>query len=69
MRTVKEIKSDIRETRAEMKAKGIKRVSCFNGGLHGETYSLNATMFRLETELKTRCSPKGGLNISEESTT
>ena len=36
-----------------MKAKGIKRISCFNGGLSGEVYSLNARMFELETKLKT----------------
>ena len=50
MRTLKEIKADIRETRKEMKAKGIKRTSCFNGGLYGEVYSYNARMFALETE-------------------
>lgn len=49
---VKELKAEIRATRAEMRQKGIKRISCFNGGLHGEVYSLNARMFRLETELK-----------------
>ena len=51
--TGKEIKTQMRETRKEMKAKGIKRISCFNGGLQGESYSLNARMFQLETELKT----------------
>ena len=50
--TSKEIKALIRETRKEMKAKGIKRTSCFNGGLQGEVYRLNARMFQLETELK-----------------
>lgn len=49
---VKEIKAEIRATRAEMRSKGIKRVSCFNGGLSGEVYSLNARMFKLETELE-----------------
>ncbi len=48
----KQLRRDLRETRAEMKAKGIKRISCFNGGLQGEVYSLNARVFRLETELK-----------------
>ena len=51
MQTVKEIKAQIRETRKEMRAKGIKRISCFNGGLSGEGYSLNARMFQLEAEL------------------
>lgn len=50
--TIQRIRAEIRATRAEMKAKGIKRVSCFNGGLSGEVYSLNARMFRLENELK-----------------
>jgi hypothetical protein len=49
-RTLKEINRELRETRAEMRAKGIRRTSCFNGGLSGEAYSLNARMFRLETE-------------------
>ena len=47
-----EIKRRIRETRKEMNAKGIRRMSCMNGGLSGEAYSLNALMFRLETELE-----------------
>ena len=50
--TLKEIRKQIRETRKEMRAKGIKRISCFNGGLSGEVYSLNARMFQLETQLK-----------------
>jgi hypothetical protein len=50
--TSQAIKKQIRETRKEMKAKGIKRISCMNGGLLGEVYSLNALMFRLETELQ-----------------
>lgn len=39
----------IRETRAEMKAKGIRRLSVFNGGHSPESYRLNALMFELET--------------------
>ena len=49
--TSKQIRAEIRETRKEMRAKGIKRTSCFNGGLSGEVYSLNARMFSLETKL------------------
>lgn len=49
---IRQAKLAIRECRKEMKAKGIKRVSCFNGGLHGEVYRLNALMFRLETQLQ-----------------
>jgi predicted nucleic acid-binding Zn-ribbon protein len=52
MTNIAEIKKQIQETRKEMRAKGIRRMSCFNGGLHGEVYSLNARMFYLETELK-----------------
>ena len=48
---VKELKAEIRATRAEMRERGIKRVSCFNGGLDSETYRLNARMFALQTEL------------------
>ena len=47
--TLQEIKAEIKAVRAEMKAKGIKRTSCFNGGLEGEVYRLNARMFALET--------------------
>ena len=47
-----DIKALIKETRKEMKAKGIKRTSCFNGGLSTEVYSLNARMFQLETQLE-----------------
>lgn len=47
------LKAKIKATRKEMRAKGIKRVSCFNGGLHGDVYRLNALMFALETELDT----------------
>jgi hypothetical protein len=47
-----QIRAQIRETRKEMKEKGIKRLSCFNGGHSPESYRLNAEMFRLETELK-----------------
>ena len=50
--TYQEIRKQIRETRKEMRAKGIKRISCFNGGLSGEVYSLNARLFQLETQLK-----------------
>lgn len=51
MATVKEIRQAIKATKQEMKARGVKRVSCFNGGLHGEVYQLNAHLFGLETDL------------------
>lgn len=47
-----DIKAQIRRTRKEMRLKGIKRTSCFNGGLSGEVYSYNARMFELETQLE-----------------
>lgn len=50
--TVKQIKSAIQELRQEMKAKGIKKTACFNGGLGDEAYQLNARLFRLSVELE-----------------
>jgi hypothetical protein len=50
---IQQLKTQIRELRKEMRAKGIKRISCFNGGLHGEVYTYNARMFALETQLRT----------------
>jgi hypothetical protein len=44
---VKSIRSEIRQIKVEMKAKGIRRSSCFNGGHSPESYRLNAEMFRL----------------------
>lgn len=46
------LKHEIQETRREMRAKGIRRLSCFNGGHSPESYRLNARMFELETLLK-----------------
>jgi hypothetical protein len=51
-RTVTEIRNSMRVLKRDMHTKGIKRVSCFNGGLAAEAYTLNAKMFALETELK-----------------
>lgn len=48
---IKELRAEVRKTRAEMKDRGIKRTSCFNR-LDGDTYRFNATMFQLETRLK-----------------
>ena len=50
--SIKQIKQTIRETKQEMKARGIKKTSCFNGGLDSQTYSFNARLFRLQTELE-----------------
>jgi len=49
-----ELAKEIRETRAEMKAKGIRRSSMMNGGHSPESYRLNARMFELETVQKDR---------------
>lgn len=51
MRDIRSIKSDLRILRAEMKSAGIKKTSCFNGGLDRATYASNARRFALETEL------------------
>jgi hypothetical protein len=48
----KAIRAEIKAIRAEMKAKGIRRVSCFNCGHSAESYRLNARMFELETRLR-----------------
>lgn len=45
------LKAQLRETRKEMKERGIKRTSCFNGGLSGDEYRLNAKLFELKTKL------------------
>lgn len=50
--TRKEITAAIRETKREMRAAGIKRRSCFNGGHDPESYRLNARLFELETKLQ-----------------
>lgn len=50
--TTNELTTEIRKTRAEMKAKGIRRISFMNGGHSQESYRLNARMFQLETERK-----------------
>ena len=50
---VQTITRQLRELRAEMRAAGIKKTSCFNGGLDRETYRYNARRFELETKLDT----------------
>ncbi len=49
--TVNEIKAEIKAVRKEMKERGIKKVSCFNGGLDDGTYRANALLFRLSVQL------------------
>ncbi len=50
--TSKEIKKQIRELKAEMKALGIKKSSCFNGGHSSISYRYNAELFRLSVDLE-----------------
>jgi len=35
-----------------MKRKGVRRVSCFNGGLSGDERYYNQEIFRLNTEIE-----------------
>lgn len=49
--TTQEIRAEIREIKAAMKAAGIRRVSCFNGGLSGDAYRYNARLYALECAL------------------
>lgn len=51
MRTIKEIKSDIKSVKADMKSKGVRVVSCFNGGLTESERCSNSELFNLKTEL------------------
>lgn len=45
----KEIAAEIRRIKQEMREQGIRRTSCFNGGLDPVTYRYNAKLFELET--------------------
>lgn len=49
--TSKEIRKEIKAVKAEMKERGIKTVSCFNGGLDSGTYRANAQLFQLKVKL------------------
>lgn len=48
---IRDLKAEKREIRREMKERGIKRTSCFNGGLSGDRYRFNARLFAIETTL------------------
>ncbi len=48
----KELRAALRTVRTTMKAEGIRRSSCFNGGHSARSYALNAELFRLATLLK-----------------
>lgn len=48
----KALKRQLRELRAEMRQNGIKKTSCFNGGMDRETQRYNERRFALETEIE-----------------
>jgi len=48
---VKGLKAELRELRAEMKRRGVRKISCFNGGLTADESRFNTERFRLETEI------------------
>lgn len=50
--SVKEVKAAIRETRREMKECGIRRISCFNGGVSPAEYRANSRLFQLSVDLE-----------------
>lgn len=52
-RTTKAIRADLKTLRADMKLLGIKRTSCFNGGMGREAQRYNERAFSLETEMDT----------------
>lgn len=51
--TVRMLQLELRQLRREMRARGVRRLSCFNSGLSKEEYRMNAEFFRITTELKT----------------
>ena len=50
--TSKEIRKELRTIRAEMRERGIKVTSCFNGGLDDGTYRANSALYRLKIALE-----------------
>ena len=50
--TAKAIRTEIRAIKAEMRERGIRTVSCFNGGLDDGTYRANSALFRLKLALE-----------------
>lgn len=51
MRDIETINRDLRNHRKAMKEAGIKKTSCFNGGMDRETQRANERRFALEVEL------------------
>ena len=50
--TPKQIRLELRRLREEMREAGVRRISCFNGGLTDTEYRYNAELFRLQTLLR-----------------
>lgn len=50
--TATKIRRQMKEVRSEMRELGIKRTSCFNGGMDRQAQRYNERMFALETQLK-----------------
>lgn len=49
---LQEAKREMRELKAEMKTKGIRRVSCFNGGLTPDEQRCNQALFQIKAEIQ-----------------
>jgi len=49
--TSQQIRAEIRATKREMRERGIRTVSCFNGGLDDGTYRANSQLYRLKIAL------------------
>lgn len=47
-----ELVRELRDMKAEMKRKGIRKTSCFNGGHSPESYRLNARIFAINAEIQ-----------------
>ena len=52
MKRSTEIRKQLTATRREMRERGIRTISCFNGGLDDGTYRANAQLYRLKIELE-----------------
>lgn len=49
---VKSLRAELRAVKAEMKEQGIRRISCFNGGLNNTAWRYNAECYRIESEIR-----------------
>lgn len=48
---IKTAKAEIRDLKREMKSRGVRVVSCFNGGLTPDESRYNSELFKLKTQL------------------